>query len=182
MDVFEAIEKRASIRSFKDEQITGEELEAILYAAERCPRIGSLDIIVLQDAEKIKTVSDSAKRAMIASGGWNRSRAQTPDYNPLYGAPTVIMMCGNPNNPFDQTTIGIAVGMMIMAATAIGIGSVTVSSIRHGLNGPEGTTLRKIIGLSGGEEVILTLAVGYTDDPKMHEMKGAARNNITTLK
>lgn len=182
MDVFEAIEKRASIRSFKDEQITDKALEAILYAAERCPRIGSLDIIVLQDKEKISAISEAAKRAMIASGGWNRSRAQTSDYQPLYKAPTVILLCGNPEQPFLQTTIGIAVGMMIMAATSIEIGSVTVSSIRHGFCGPEGPALKKRIGLSGGEEVILSLAVGYTDDPKEHEMKGAARNNVRIMK
>jgi nitroreductase len=68
---------------------------------------------------------------MISGGGWNRSRAMTPGYQPLYGAPTVIMICGRKDNPFDQVTTGIAVGMMILAATALGLGSVTVSSVRH---------------------------------------------------
>jgi nitroreductase len=92
------------------------------------------------------------------------------------------MMCGNPRDPFLQTTIGIAIGMMILAATALGLGSVTVSSIRHGLNGPEGEALRKLIGLAGYEDVLLSLAVGYTDDPTKHEMKGAAKNNIRITK
>lgn len=178
MDVFEAIEKRASTRSFKNRQIADEELEAILHAAERAPRIGSLDIIVLQDREKIKTISDTAKREMIAGGGWNKARAQTQGYNPLYEAPTVIMLCGSPGNPFDQMTIGIAAGMMILAATALGLGSVTVSSIRHAFDGPEGHALKSLLGLTRSEDVILSLAVGYTDDPKAHEMKGASQNNV----
>ena len=182
MDVFEAIEKRASIRSFRDAQLTSNELETILHAAERGPRIGSLDILVLQDKEKIKRISDAAKREMIASGGWNRSRAQTPGYNPLYEAPTVVMLYGNPSQPFLQTTIGVAVGLMIMAATALGLGSVTVSSIRHGFSGPEGQALKKLIGLAADDEVIVSLAVGYTKDAKDHQMKGAARNNIRILK
>lgn len=182
MDVFEAIEKRASIRSFLDMQITQEELGALLHAAERGPRIGSLDILVVQDKEVIGAVSDAAKREMLAGGGWNRSRAQTPGYSPLYKAPTVIMMCGHPEQPFLQTTVGIAVGMMILAATALGLGSVTVSSIRHGLSGPEGPKLRKLIGLPGGQEVILSLAVGYPDDPKEHEMKGASENNVKYIR
>jgi nitroreductase len=88
MDVFDAIEKRASIRSFKNEQITESELQAILRAAERAPRIGSLDILVLQDKQKIRQISDAAKRAMIESGGWNSMRAKTPGYQPLYEAPS----------------------------------------------------------------------------------------------
>jgi nitroreductase len=182
VDVFEAIEKRASTRSFKNRQIADEELEAILHAAERAPRIGSLDIIVLQDREKIKTISDTAKREMIAGGGWNKARAQTQGYNPLYEAPTVIMLCGSPGNPFDQMTIGIAAGMMILAATALGLGSVTVSSIRHGFSGTGGPALKKQLGLSGGGDVLLSLAVGYTDDAKAHEMKGAAKNNVRIIK
>ena len=182
MDVFEAIDKRTSTRSFKDAQITDGELGSILRAAERCPRIGSLDIVVLQDREKIKRISDAARREMIASGGWNASRAQTADYSPLYGAPTVIMMCGRPEQPFLQLTIGIAVGMMIMAATALGLGSVTVSSVRHGFAGQEGPELGKLLGLRGGQQILLSLAVGYTDDPKAHEMKGASKNNVRYIK
>ena len=178
MDVFEAIDKRESIRSFLDQQITEQELEAILHAAERGPRIGGLDIVVLQDADKIRLISDTAKREMIRGGGWNKSRASTPDYNPLYHAPTVIMIYGRKSNPFDQVTTGIAVGMMILAATSLGLGSVTVSSIRHAFDGPESQALKALIGLTRSEDVILSLAVGYTDDPKAHAMKGAARNNV----
>ncbi len=99
-DVFEAIEKRESIRSFMDKQIADKELEALLHAAERGPRIGGLDIIVLQDREKIQLISDTAKREMIRGGGWNKSRAMTPGYSPLYHAPTVIMIYGRQNNQF----------------------------------------------------------------------------------
>ena len=182
MDVFEAIEKRASIRSFKAGQITDRELEAILRAAERGPRIGSLDILVLQDAGTIRAVSDAAKSEMLAGGGWNRSRALTAGYQPLYGAPTVILLTGYPQQPFLQTTVGIAAGMMLLAATALGLGSVTVSSIRHGLNGPGGGELRRRLGLKADEDVILSLAVGYPDDPKAHEMKGAAKNNVRYMR
>jgi nitroreductase len=182
MDVLEAIEKRTSIRSFREEQLKGGDLEAILHAAERCPRIGSLDILVLQNGEIIQRLSDAAKRGMIASGGWNKSRAQTGGYSPLYGAPTAIMLCGRPEQPFLQLTIGIAVGMMILTATALGLGSVTVSSTRHGFGGPEGQELNKLLGLNDGQQVILTLAVGYTNDPHAHEMKGAAPNNVRYIR
>ena len=182
MDVFKAIEKRASTRSFNEEQIKDSELESILYAAERCPRIGSLDILVLQDREKSQRISDIAKEEMIAAGGWVRGRAQTPGYNPLYKAPTVIMMCGNPEQPFLQITIGIATGLMIMAATALGIGSVTVSSIRHGFFSAKGKALYDMLGMGGGSQVLLSLAVGYVDDPTLHEMKGASPNKVRIIR
>ena len=83
--------------------------------------------------------------------------------------------------PFIKMTIGIAAGMMIMAATALGLGSVTVSSVRHGFIGSEGPALKKLIGLTGSDEVILSLAIGYTDNPKQHEMKGSAKNNVRII-
>ena len=157
-------------------------MESILHAAERGPRIGGLDIVVLQDKEKIGIISDTAKREMIRGGGWNKSRAMTPGYNPLYGAPTVIMLYGHSSNSFDQVTTGIAVGMMILAATALGLGSVTVSSVRHAFDGPEGSALKRLLGLTRGEDVILSLAVGYTDNPKAHAMKGASHNNVRYIR
>lgn len=182
MDVFEAIEKRESIRSFTDEQLTDAELSSILRAAERCPRIGSLSIIVLQSREKIDEISAVSKTAMIQSGGWNRSRAQTPGYEPLYGAPTVIMICGYPGDQFELMTTGLAMGMMVMAATALGLGSVTVSSIRHGFGGFKGEELRKLAGISRGMEPLLSLAVGHTRDRRAHEMKGASKNSVKIVK
>ena len=115
---------------------------------------------------------------MIQGGGWNRSRAMTTGYHPLYHAPAVIMIYGRHGNPFDHVTTGIAVGMMILAATSLGLGSVTVSSIRHAFDGPDGPALKGLIGLSRSEDIILSLAIGYTDDPKAHVMKGASKNNV----
>ena len=104
MEVMDAIRQRESFRSFKNEQISDEELKKLIYAAERAPRIGSIELIVLQNKEKIAAISDATKDEMLANGGWNRMRAQTPDYNPLYRAPTVIMFVGYKGEPFISET------------------------------------------------------------------------------
>lgn len=178
MEVMEAIKRRESYRSFKEEPISDEELKKLLYAAERAPRIGSVEIIVLQDKEKIAALSDATKEAMIASGGWNRMRASTPDYNPLYKAPTVIMFVGYSSEPFISETVGLAAGMMVMAATDMGLGSITVSSIRRGFNGPKGSELKKSMEMGQNKDLILAVCVGYKDKSHYLEFKGASHNIV----
>lgn len=182
MEVMEAIKRRESFRSFQEDQITDEELKKLLYAAERGPRIGSLEIIVLQDREKIAAISDATKEEMLANGGWNSMRARTPDYNPFYKAPTVILFVGYKGEPFLSETVGLAAGMMVLAATDMDLGCITVTSVRHGFNGPKGRELRRSIELGAGKDFVLAVCVGHKNKPHYLEMKGAARNQVRIIK
>jgi hypothetical protein len=54
MDLFDILEKRASVRSFRDDPLTGEQIATLLHAAERAPTAGNLQdysIVLVTDAD-----------------------------------------------------------------------------------------------------------------------------------
>lgn len=70
MELTEVINKRKSIRGYKNEQITEEELESILDVANKAPNAGPFQLTVIQDQEFLKEVNDTAKAIMLDSEGF----------------------------------------------------------------------------------------------------------------
>jgi nitroreductase len=93
MDALQAISKRRSIRSYKNEQIPDSALEKILAAGSCAPVAGSFQMSVIQNPELLKKINDITKKAMLSSGiPFSVERASLPGYEPLYGAPTLIVL------------------------------------------------------------------------------------------
>jgi nitroreductase len=89
MELMKAIVSRHSTRRYKPEQITEEELNFILKAGCAAPiGMGKYDymhITVIQNPNILKKIS---QRVAVLRG--------TPDFDPLYGAPTVIIFQPGP--------------------------------------------------------------------------------------
>ena len=80
-EVIRTIKSRRSIRNYRNEQITGEELETILDAGVYAPSgMG-------QQATIMVAIQDPERIAMIA--GLN-ARVMGMDIDPFYGAPTLV--------------------------------------------------------------------------------------------
>lgn len=122
MELTEAINKRKSVRGYESKQISEEELEAILSVANKAPNAGPFQVTVIQDQEFLKEVNDTAKAIMLDSEGFMKERASLPGYEPLYGAPTVIVLSA-PIGPFTQTNVACSATTMILKATDLGIGT-----------------------------------------------------------
>ena len=88
------LKARRSIRKFKDEQISDEDLKTILEAGTYAPTgrgAQSPKIVVIQDEEKIKELS-----------AWNRSffPVEVPeDLDPFYGAKTLLIVLADSEMP-----------------------------------------------------------------------------------
>ena len=81
---------RRSCRKFKSEQITDEQLNAILTAGEYAPtgrNMQSPKMVVIQNPEIIAKLSK-----------WN-AEILGVDFDPFYGAPTVILVLADKNRP-----------------------------------------------------------------------------------
>ena len=116
METLEAINKRKSIRAYKDEQITKEELDTIIGVANKAPNAGPFQVSVIQN-----------KEFMLNSEGFMRQRASIPGYEPLYGAPTLIVISA-PEGPFSQINVSASATTMILAATDLGLATCYVVS------------------------------------------------------
>ncbi len=127
METFDVINKRKSIRGYKDMQIKEEELQKIIDVANKAPNAGPFHVTVIQDPEFIREINDRTKENMLASEGFMKERASIPGYEPLYGAPTFVVL-STPEVPFSEINVACSITTMALAATDLGIGSCYVVS------------------------------------------------------
>jgi nitroreductase len=114
-DVFDAIYARRSIRAYLDMDVECEKIEKLLKAAMAAPSACNLqpwEFIVVTEKDVLKQV-----KSTLAEGNYN--------------APVAIVVCGNPTNiPWEgdgwMQDCGAAVENMLIAAPALGLGSVWI--------------------------------------------------------
>ena len=156
----EDLKSRRSIRKFKDEQITDEELNTILEAGTYAPTGAgrqSPKIVVIQNPETIKEFSD-----------WNRSFFPTEvpdDMDPFYGGKTLLIVLANSEMPTYIEDGASVLTVLVNAAHAIGVGSCWVHRARDEFASEKGKELLKEWGIPESYEGIGHVVLGYADMP-----------------
>jgi len=156
MDLFEAIEKRRSIRKFKPEPVAKEDLKKILEAGRLAPSGGNRQpwyFIVVKDLETKKALSLAANNQIF-----------------IADADAVIAALGNPGTetaklpyklsstriPHKQDPM-IAVEHMILAATALGYGTCWIGAFNQ-------DEVKKILKIPENITVVALLPIGVPDE------------------
>lgn len=144
--------ERRSIRSYKPDQITeeqlGEILEAGKYAASGMGR-QPVKLIVIQDKATIAKLSKLNAQIMGA------------DTDPFYGAPTVILVIADKSASTYYADGCLALGNMMVAAHAVGVDSCWIHRATEELQTEEGKALLKAWGIDGDYEGIGHCILGY---------------------
>jgi nitroreductase len=162
METFETIEKRRSMRSYLPEQIRAEELEKVLQAGLRAPHAGPFLISVVQKPELLKEIAAAALEGMKnAPIEFMRQQAAILGYNPLYGAPTLILFTSPADAMNGAANCALAAENVILAATDLGLSTCYMGSPSSALNGPRGKELAKVIGIPDGYVFRASVAIGY---------------------
>ena len=168
----EDLKTRRSCRSYKPEQITPEELDAVLEAGTWAPtgRGKQAPILVaVQDPETVKTLSQLNAAVMGSEG------------DPFYGAPTVIIVLADKSAAHTYLYDGSCVMTNLLnAAHAIGLGSCWIHRAREVFDSEEGKALLKKWGIEGDYEGIGNCILGYkaAQDPEPRPRK---ENYITKV-
>ncbi len=142
MEVFEAIQKRRSIRSYEPTPIPSEKLDKILEAARLAPSAGNIQpwrfIIVL----------DQHKRRLIAKG------CRFGHF--LDESPTVIVGCGDQKASPRWHAIDTCIAMenLVLAATGEGFGTCWIGSFNE-------KTIRETLKIPNRLKIVALLALGY---------------------
>ncbi|MEM2703491.1 MAG: nitroreductase family protein [Candidatus Bathyarchaeia archaeon] len=156
MDVFEAIERRRSIRKFRPESVDEEDLRKILEAGRLAPSGGNRQpwyFIVVKELETKRALTIAANsQKFIADAGvvivaLGVSGA-TPEMLP-YKLPSSRM-------PHLQDPM-IAVEHMILAATALGYGTCWIGAFNE-------ESVKKILKIPENLTVISLLPIGVPDE------------------
>ena len=148
------IRTRRSCRSYKQQQITDEQLNVVLEAGTYAPTSRGLQspfIVAIQNKDLLKQLAEMNAEVMGATT------------NPYYDAPTYILVFvpdGFANGVYDAALV---LENMMLAAHAQGLGSCWIHREREMFATEEGKELMKQWGLPDGLIGIGALALGYPE-------------------
>ena len=155
MNAMDCLINRRSIRKYKEQQISNEELNAVLQAGVCAPtgkNMQSPIIVVVQNKEDIAYMS----RLNAEIGGFK--------IDPFYGAPTVLVVLADANNPNSVPDGSLVMGNLMNAAYANGLGSCWINRARELFSMPEGKALLEKWGIEGEYIGIGNCILGYADE------------------
>lgn len=148
------IKNRRSVKEFRPEQITDEELQEVLEAGMNAPSGGNCQtpvFIVVQNPEWKKRLSELNAEITGAP----------PGFDPFYGAPTVILVAADRamGNPVQDGCL--ALGNMLNAAYAMGLGSRWINRITETFETDMGKQLLRECGYEGDYIGVGSCILGY---------------------
>ena len=157
-EIIRALKERRSIRSYKPEQITDDELKTVLEAGTWAPTAKGLQdpwIVAVQNPALLKRIS------RMNAAVWGKDE----DIDPFYGAPTFVLVFGSADWVNAVPDGSLVLGNMMNAAHAIGLGSCWINREREMFATDEGRALMAELGLPVGLIGIGALALGYPAAP-----------------
>lgn len=155
MKAMDCLANRRSIRKYKDQQITQEELNSVLQAGVCAPTGKNLQspiIVVVQNKDDIAYMS----KLNAQIGGFK--------IDPFYGAPTVLVVLADANNNNAIPDGSLVMGNLMNAAYANGLGSCWINRARELFDMPEGKALLEKWGIEGEYIGIGNCILGYADE------------------
>jgi len=160
-DVFEVINSRRSVRSYKKEQLKDEEIEKLLNAGIMAPTaMGEQPwyFTVVQNKKLLKEINNVSLENMAKSGDEFLQSIAKSGTNILHNAPTVLVISGIENNDYSQTDCSAAIENILLAAEGLDIGSCWLGLITAYFQDSESKTKLEI---PKGYTPIYGVALGY---------------------
>jgi FMN reductase [NAD(P)H] len=162
MEVTDAIGKRKSVRAYENKPVPTEAVSRIVEAGQWPPNAGPFHLSVITNGALRKRINDRTKEAMVRSDiEFLRQRVSLPGYEPLYGAPVLILLSAAGDAPFGAMNTALAAENMLLQATDFGLGSCFLVSPTRVLNGDGNRELAKESGVPEGYTVHCAVIVGY---------------------
>lgn len=164
--VIEAIAARRSIRAYSSQQITSEQLDAILQAGQQAPSARNTQpwhFTAVQNEALLTRINEAFRaQALRTIPAEDAKTFADAAYNVFYHAPTVIFVAcpALDGMQYAQTDSGIAIQTMALAAHALELGSVILGMPRLAFEGPEGDDLRRTLSFPEGYDYCLSIAIG----------------------
>jgi nitroreductase len=142
MDVFEAVQRRRSIRAYGSTPVPKDKLMKLLEAARLAPSAGNVQpwhFVVVMDYEKRRRIAESGRFARF-----------------LAESPVVIVGCGDERASPRWHVVDVAIAMqnIVLTATSEGLGTCWVGDFDEKL-------VKELLRVPENYRVIALLAVGY---------------------
>ena len=157
-ETLHTLETRRSCRAYQPRQITEEELAAVLRAGMYAPSAKNLQ------SARIVVVQDAAARARLTR---MNAAVMGSDGDPMYGAPTILLVVADAHNPNAVADGSLVMGNLMNAAASLGLGSCWINRAKEEFESDEGKALLKKWGIEGDWVGVGHCILGYpAADPK----------------
>ncbi len=144
-NVFEAILARRSVRTYAPDGLDRNTVQTLLEAAVHAPTAMHEEpwaFVVVQDHALLQHLSDLAKPIFVEEVRHRNAHGAShsfdhfirPDFNIFHGADTLIIICAKPMGQFVSADCWLAAENLMLAASAIGLGSCVIGSAIATLN------------------------------------------------
>ena len=156
-EALKVMKERRSCRSYKPEQISQEALQAVVEAGTwAATGVGKQSpvIVAIQDPDTISVLSKMNAKIMGV------------DFDPFYGAPTVLVVLADKSAPTYLQDGCSVMGNLLNAAEAAGLGSCWVHRAKEEFESEEGKALLAKWGIQGDYEGIGHCVLGYWNGEK----------------
>ena len=154
--ILDAMRTRRSIRRFKPDMPPRESLEQIIEAglwAASGHGLQSAVIVAVTD----RALRDRLMEMNRVIGGWKEG------FDPFYGAPALLLVLSDRSSPNHVYDGSLAMGNMMLAAHALGLGSCWSNRAREEFESEQGKDILRRLGIEGDWEGIGHCVVGYPE-------------------
>jgi nitroreductase len=147
MDLFEAIEKRRSVRAWEDREVEEEKLQQVLEAARLAPSARNLQewkFVVVRDAGLREQLIEAANGQRFVGEAPVVIAACAPDHDH-------VMSCGHASFLVD---LSIALEHIALSARAVGLGTCWIGAFNQ-------EKVRAILGIPDSVQIVELMPLGY---------------------
>ncbi len=153
--------KRQTIRAYKPQQITDEELEILSQAAVKAPsgRNGQpCHLRFVQNHDYLEGMNKDFKDIV----GWDTPAYTRWDVNPVYQtAPTLAIIFAENESYMDS---GIMCENIVIAAESLGLGTCIIASIGALFNDEKSFKWKQLFDIPESYKFQIAIAIGYPDE------------------
>ncbi|HCC35230.1 MAG TPA: nitroreductase [Ruminococcaceae bacterium] len=174
METMNTINRRKSVRSYTGEKISESILQIILKAANEAPvgmgKYENVHLTVIENQELLQAINEGAAKMF-----------GQPDMQPLYGAPTYILVSEKPSRDsignIEYSNAAIIVHNMALAAVDLGVGTCYIWGATTALGA--NPALIKQLNLPDGFFPCCGIIVGVTTE--QYTVRDFPDNRIETV-
>ena len=159
------IKERRSIRKYRNEQITEEQLQTLLECGFLAPSGGNSQnwhVTVVQSKDFIDRLSAANREQVLADKELPQAikdRFSQSGYSVAFGAPTVLFISAKGS---DVNACFLA-EHIVLAAESLGLGTCYIGGIMGFLKGEDGKGFVEELGVPEGYELLYGITVGIPD-------------------
>lgn len=155
-DLFQVINERSSIRGYKPDMLTKDEIDLLVKAGLQAPTARNAQEIHISVIQTANPVVKEIQQALNPD-------AKSTFY---YHAPVLFILSGRDDFKWSKLDAGIAVENMHLAAKGIGLGSVILGCIDRILLEEKKAYFDEKLCIPEGYSFAIALAAGYPDTQK----------------